>query len=139
MAEALINFLGNSVGPQWCRVIVGVVMLPLCFLNQKYLNVTSSVTIALNLLIFVILCCLPKRPSGTCVLGIGEGTMSMVASLVQAIVIQMCVLPMYQDMKDRSPPRFCRSVNISFLVVFVLFSTYFTVGYITFGPEVDGL
>lgn len=140
MAVALKDIMGNS---GWSaiasRVTVGAVMLPLCFLNQKYLNVTSGITITLNLFIFGIICYLPKRPTGTCALGIGEGTMSMVASFEQAIVIQMCALPMYQDMKDRSPARFCRSVNTAFLVVFFLFSAYFTLGYLTFGPEVHGL
>lgn len=38
-----------------------------------------------------------------CFMGISWGSAAMFASMMQAVMLQMCVLPMYGEMKDREP------------------------------------
>ena len=49
---------------------------------------------------------------------------------------QMCILPMYKDLEDRSPRRFRRALGVSFSTLFVLYAAFATVAYLHFGPTV---
>jgi len=46
----------------------------------------------------------------------GTGLVTLFSTLMQCGIIQMCVLPMYEDLKDRNPRRFQRAVMIAFSV-----------------------
>jgi hypothetical protein len=119
-------------------VLVSLAVFPLCFFDQRYLSFTSSIAVLVNLYIFLVMAFEPKHPVGTCILGVGRGSVSMVSVMMQAVVVQMCVLPMYQGLEDRSPAKFGKVVSSSFGALAAIFSAFAVVGYVTFGPEVKG-
>jgi amino acid permease len=50
-----------------------------------------------------------------------------------SVIIQMCVLPMYEELEERSPQAFQKIVNISFAFLFLFMSLFSTVGYLLYG------
>mmetsp|Transcript_47318 Transcript_47318/g.86601 ORF Transcript_47318/g.86601 Transcript_47318/m.86601 type:complete len:204 (+) Transcript_47318:2-613(+) len=56
---------------------------------------------------------------------------------MQTVVIQMCVLPMYKELTDRSPEKFNRITAISFTALFFICAGYSVAGYVTFGKGVS--
>merc|ERR1711988_1884263 len=48
----------------------------------------------------------------------------------------MCVLPMYQELENRSPKKFDRIVAVGFSVLFIIFCGFSTLGYLYVGPGV---
>merc|ERR1740138_1374514 len=56
--------------------------------------------------------------------------------MMQTVVIQMCILPMYAEMQDRSPGRFKQVVAVSFLGLFVLCASFSILGYVSYGSPV---
>jgi len=138
MGGALATAMGNGPVPGILHcVIVSAVMLPLCFCNQEYLKFSSMVTVIVTIYIFMLMTAQEKKPHGICLVGMGKGFLSMVSVMMQAIVIQMCVLPIYKEMRDPTPKKFNRSVQISFTSLLVIFAAFSVVGYITYGPGVD--
>lgn len=138
MGGALATAMGAGPMPEVLHcILVTVLILPLCFCNQEYLKFSSAVTVLVTLYIFVLMTMQPKQTQGACVVGIGKGFISMVAVMMQAIVIQMCVLPMYKEMQDRTPRRFNRALQISFTSLLVIYATFAVVGYLTYGPGVN--
>merc|ERR1712137_1521270 len=138
MAGALATAMGEGPEPAILHcIIVTVLILPLCFCNQEYLKFSSGVTVVVTLYIFVLMVMQPKNTQGACVVGIGKGFLSMSSVMMQAIVIQMCVLPMYKELQDRTPKRFDRAVQISFTALFVIYAAFSVVGYLTYGPGVN--
>lgn len=61
----------------------------------------------------------------------------MFYGLMQAAVVQMCVLPMYEQLENRSIQRFANCLAASFFFVFVLFVSFSSVAYLTYGPHVS--
>jgi len=125
--------------------LAAMTVLPLCFLDQKYLAWTSGIAFLVNIYLIGLLSyswadgvVQGTLPEGVCALGVGKGTVAMLAVLAQCVIIQMCVLPMYEQLEDRSPRRFNRALGIAFGVLTVLFSVFATVGYWTYGPNVQG-
>jgi len=117
---------------------VSLLVLPLCFFDQRYLSFSSTVAVIVNIYIFVVVAVQPKTPAGMCYLGIGTGFVAMVSVMMQAVVVQMCVLPMYQELEDRSPRKFRKVVIVGFGTLIVIFSAFAVVGYVTYGPSVAG-
>lgn len=60
----------------------------------------------------------------------------MISVMYQAVVIQMCVLPMYEELEQRSPQKFDRIVAVSFSALFLLFCGFASAGYLLVGPSV---
>eukprot|EP00932_Pfiesteria_piscicida_P010580 SRR837773.21554.p1 GENE.SRR837773.21554~~SRR837773.21554.p1 ORF type:complete len:264 (-),score=81.35 SRR837773.21554:80-802(-) len=77
-------------------------------------------------------------PKDSCLLGAGRGIISMLAVLGQCFVVQMCVLPMYEELEDRSPRTFKRCLWTAFGVLALIFGIFALLGYVTFGPNVQG-
>lgn len=71
-----------------------------------------------------------------CVYGVSMGTVTMFSSVMQCAIIQMCVLPMYEELEDRSPRRFFTALFSAFAFLAVLFSLFTTAAYFVFGPNV---
>lgn len=117
-------------------VLVSLLVLPLCFFDQRNLAFTSALAVTVNLYIFVLMCFQPKHAAHTCMLGFGRGLLAMISVMMQAVVIQMCVLPMYKELAERSPAKFRRVVLHSFSILALIFAAFSIVGYITFGPRV---
>eukprot|EP00930_Biecheleria_cincta_P076748 TRINITY_DN63970_c0_g1_i1.p1 TRINITY_DN63970_c0_g1~~TRINITY_DN63970_c0_g1_i1.p1 ORF type:complete len:536 (+),score=74.97 TRINITY_DN63970_c0_g1_i1:32-1609(+) len=94
------------------RIIVAgfssLLVTPLCFLDQKYLSFSSTAAVLVNCyLMILVLSEFVRRstqktlPSETCVMGLTTGSLTMVSTAAQCIIIQMCVLPMYQEFEGR--------------------------------------
>jgi hypothetical protein len=97
----------------WCGRVASLtlstaVVLPLCFLDQSRLALSSSFCIAANLFLFGVVLVAwywPRLLSSeeaaavadrACLLGWGRGAVTMATALMQAIILQMCVLPMFE-------------------------------------------
>lgn len=101
--------------------------------------------IAVNVYLFVLLGVLYGQaihsddlPPGCCMFGSTlRGNFSMISAMFQAVVIQMCVLPMYEELEDRSPQKFDKIVAVGFGILFFLFCGFSIVGYLLIGPEVQ--
>mmetsp|Transcript_40187 Transcript_40187/g.71321 ORF Transcript_40187/g.71321 Transcript_40187/m.71321 type:complete len:422 (+) Transcript_40187:40-1305(+) len=134
MANVGHDILGNRT---LAVALSAAIVLPLCFLDQAYLSFTSFLAVVVNVFLFMVMASLtPKHTDHICYLGLGPGNIAMFSAMMQAIVIQMCVLPMYGELEDRSPAKFNRIVATSFGILFMVFAAFAVVGYVTFGPHV---
>jgi len=122
-----------------------LIALPLCFLDQKYLSFTSILGILanVNLLMFIFVTFGQRAAAddlgkGSCLLGFGKGTLTMVSSATNSIIVQMCILPMYEALEHRSPERYTKVLLIAFACLAVLLSVFATVAYLVVGPLVEG-
>eukprot|EP00437_Effrenium_voratum_P025635 CAMPEP_0181411850 /NCGR_PEP_ID=MMETSP1110-20121109/8108_1 /TAXON_ID=174948 /ORGANISM="Symbiodinium sp., Strain CCMP421" /LENGTH=408 /DNA_ID=CAMNT_0023534523 /DNA_START=81 /DNA_END=1307 /DNA_ORIENTATION=+ len=129
------------LAPSWrLKILVSLLVLPICFLDQRWLSLTSSLSVAAVGIVFWLLLKLDLQDHKAvpfCIAGISWGIVSMFASMMQTVVLQMCVLPMYGEMKDRSPGDFGRAVIISFTILFVVCAGFAVLGYAIFGPNVS--
>jgi len=124
--------------------LASCLVLPLCFLNQNWLEKTSSIAVFINIYLFIIVGVFyftreghDREPKGCCVLGWTiRGNFAMMTVMFQAVIIQMCVLPMYKELENRSPAKFNRIVAVGFSVLFVIFSGFSTLAYLLIGPHV---
>lgn len=117
--------------------LVSLAVLPVCFLNQKYLNFTSAMAVIINIYIFIVMTVQPKHTSTVCYVGAGTGSISMISVMMQAIVIQMCILPMYQELENRSPAKFRGVVQLGFGSLIFVFAGFAAMGYVVFGAGVS--
>lgn len=136
-------------GPYDNRVIwvtVGsVVAFPLCFLEQDTLAFTSTFAIIVNIYLFGVVFYLgmfqPAEESPSlgpvCYLAFSKGGVSMFSALMMAMIIQMCVLPFYEELEDRSVPKFCLIMKKSFTFLFCLFSGFLFMSLLAFGEGVN--
>merc|ERR1712203_114232 len=120
-----------------------VVALPMCFLDQEKLSFTSTFAIIVNIYLFgaVVYFALaspaeadPSLP--ICNLAFTKGSVAMFSLLMMAIIIQMCVLPMYKTLEDRSVEKFRTIVKKSFAFLFFLFAGFFYMSLVAFGEHV---
>lgn len=125
-------------------MLAAACVLPLCFLDQRRLAFTSVLAVVANTNIFAFLLTTfaveesnGSRPFGVCVFGIAPGSVAMMSAMMQVVVIQMCVLPMYKELENRSPAKFNKVVLVSFSVLLLLCSGFAVIGYATFGPGVE--
>jgi amino acid permease len=134
---------GTALGNREIWIAFGsLAVLPLCFLDQQYLSFSSTLSILVNVYLVLLVAYLSVTQPWhglpqPCVFGLGEGCVSMCSALMMAIVIQMCVLPMYQSMRNRSVARFRRVLTVSFSFLFVLFVGFQTLALVAFGPFVQ--
>lgn len=127
-------------------IVASLVLLPINFVPMRYLAFTSTLSILMNIYTFGLLCYVfisdtagdeNEQPESICILGFSKGTMAFVSSLMFTVCIQMCVLPLYQSMEDRTPHNFAVAVGISSSLLFVLFGAFSVVGYFAFGSTVS--
>lgn len=137
----------HSVLPLYHRstlaMFAAAAVLPLCFLDQKRLAFTSTLAVLATANVFAVICSqfahtefTGTRPQ-SCLMGLSTGTIAMFSAMMQTVVIQMCILPMYQELEDRSPKKFNRILAVSFSSLFVLCSAFAVIGYLTFGEAVS--
>lgn len=120
-------------------------VLPLCFLSQRLLERTSGLAIAINIYLFLLVGVLYGKsvgtqtlPEGCCILGSTiRGNFAMTTVMFYSVVIQMCVLPMYKALENRSPRKFDRITATGFTVLFFLFSGFSCLAYLLVGPDVQ--
>lgn len=146
MVDAIMPFVEDthfSSRPRLVSVFC-LVVLPLCMLDQRYLSFTSFLAVGVTLYIFCVIAAhlLPSssdnaaRPSA-CVLGFGTGNIAMFSAMMQAVAIQVCVLPMYEELQSRSPKKFRKITAVSFSCTCVFFIAFAIFGYLVFGPSVS--
>merc|ERR550539_1300567 len=98
--------------------------MPACFLDQSRLTFTSAMTVLACVYIFLLLLfklSTEGMHGDSCYIGAGRGTIAMVGGMAYCVIIQMCVLPMYAELKDRSPRKMSRVVNMAFVGLFFIF------------------
>jgi hypothetical protein len=115
-----------------------LLMAPVCFLDMRYLSFTSTLSVLVNLYIFGVLAFMsPKQSADVCWLGLSPGTIAMFSAMCQAVIIQMCVVPMYQELEDRSLPKFNRIIRNAFASLCIIFIAFSVVGVVSLGPGVS--
>merc|ERR1719487_2654071 len=124
-------------------MLASACVLPLCFLDQRRLAFTSVLAVVANATIFAFLFTTfaveevnGNRPP-ICYFGVGPGSVAMMSAMMQVVVIQMCVLPMYAELENRSPAKFNRIVTVSFSILLFLCAGFAVSGYLTYGPGVS--
>jgi len=130
---------------RWVLVtLTSAVVLPLCFLDQSRLVFSSAMGIAvtLNIFVYIVVHLIQSYagehiPPGICVFGLSTGSIAMISAMMQAVIIQMCVLPMYGEMKNRTPAKFNMVVISSFSSLFFIFAGFSVAGYLAFGENVQ--
>jgi amino acid permease len=145
MYDSAKDLVGDALSRSAVISLAALLMVPLCFLDQRYLSWSSTIAFLVNIYIIGLMISLyaeksfeKSLPSGACLLGVGKGVIAMLAVLGQCFVIQMCVLPMYQELEDRSPRNFRRCLLIAFGALTLIFGAFAFLGYLTFGPSVEG-
>lgn len=148
VADASVPFTtGVTLLPDHHRSIVvcftGLLILPLCFCDQSKLSWSSTLAVLVNIYVFCLFCGLywtqgSPTPDEVCYFGFSRGCIAMVSAMMQAVIIQMCVLPMYQQLEDRSPKKFTGIVTIAFSCLFFIFAGFAVMAYLVFGPGVHG-
>jgi len=137
---------GSLLSRRWVwAVIASCVVLPLSLTDLKFLSWTSAFSVCVNLYLFAELCAelyqhgiSPDRPCLISRLDPPPRGVSAFLSLISlSIIIQMCVLPMYRDLKGRSPRRFRTALGVSFASLCAIYSAFATVAYLRFGPRVS--
>merc|ERR1719265_1771814 len=121
-------------------VCSSVAVFPLCFLKLTYLSFTSTLSIMVNLFLFLLaIWDFTKKgfANDVCMLGVTDGSVTYCSAMMVSVVIQMCVLPMYEEMERRSPARFTKALIISFIFVFLLVTMFAGVSYATYGSHVQ--
>jgi amino acid permease len=131
----------------WTRNLVlggaAVLVLPLCFLDQSKLALTSIFTVAVNVYVFGLMSSdyATTFSNGglerACMLNMSKGTVAMVSTMMQCVIIQMCVLPMYGELKDRSPKKMRHITAVSFCILFLIFVAFALVGQLVYGSGVS--
>lgn len=124
--------------------LASILVLPLTFLSQRLLEKTSTVAIAINVYLFVLVGVLYCQQASndnlpqSCIFGVTiKGNFAMITVMFQAVIVQMCVLPMYQELEDRSPQKFDKIVAVGFGVLFFIFCGFASVSYMLYGPTVE--
>lgn len=124
-------------------VLAALVVLPLCFMDQARLSMTSllSVTATITVLAVLAVELVSEELAGSrppvCFFGASKGCIAMVSAMMQTVVIQMCVLPMYAEMRNRNEGAFNRVVAVSFSALFVVFAAFGMLGFLTYGRDVS--
>lgn len=147
VADTIDIFPSPEVGNYFHRcklvAVATLIILPVCFLDRSRLSFTSTLAVLVSLNIFMYMSYVfwnleseSARPS-ICYLGFGRGSIAMMSAMMQAIIIQMCVLPMYAELKDKTPQKFDRIVGASFSSLFLIFAGFSVLGYLTFGEGVN--
>ncbi|CAE7365666.1 AVT6E [Symbiodinium pilosum] len=137
--------VGTILEQRWALAgLASVLVLGLCFLDQKYLSFSSGAAILVNMYLLGLVCfeygkkaTRDELPSGVCSLGLSKGSVTMVSTMMQSVIIQMCVLPMYKELENRNPRRFGRLLTIAFSVLTLIFIILAMAGYYAFGPSVE--
>lgn len=143
LADSMVPFTAGTIlaRREVAVAIIASVALPLSFLDLRSLSWTSCLAVVGNVYIFMLLIGLytnQPAPVDVCIMGLSRGNVAMVSAMMQAVIIQMCVLPMYQQLENRTPQKFLGIVSTAFCALFAIFSGFSVVAYLTFGPMVHG-
>jgi len=136
---------GGIAGSRAFWIAIGTCCcLPMCFVPQKYLSLSSTLSICVNIFLFTYLCVHAgvlkhedNLPGGFCALGFTKGNVAFLSNMMFTTVVQLCILPMYRELKGRSPGKFLKVLSGAFTSLWVLFSAFAGMGYLAYGDEVE--
>eukprot|EP00746_Dinoflagellata_sp_MGD_P013364 gnl/MRDRNA2_/MRDRNA2_128846_c0_seq1.p1 gnl/MRDRNA2_/MRDRNA2_128846_c0~~gnl/MRDRNA2_/MRDRNA2_128846_c0_seq1.p1 ORF type:complete len:359 (+),score=28.24 gnl/MRDRNA2_/MRDRNA2_128846_c0_seq1:48-1079(+) len=116
-------------------------MLPLSlFSRRKYLSFTPVLSMLVNvyllILVFGIAYLGRTKQHFVCLMGYSTGAVTCFSALIQAVVIQQCVLPIYKELDNRTPKHFMTALGFAFLFVFIVFTAFAGFAYATYGANV---
>jgi amino acid permease len=107
-------------------------------LPSSRLELSSTLAVIVNIYLFLLVTGdSVSAQRSTCVLGFGQGAITFVSTLGTAVVIQMCLLPLYRDMEGASPKKFRRAVNVSFAGVCLLFIAFAVIADVAYGDTIE--
>uniref|UniRef100_A0A4W3J673 Sodium-coupled neutral amino acid symporter 2 n=1 Tax=Callorhinchus milii TaxID=7868 RepID=A0A4W3J673_CALMI len=144
---AFLNLTENTghwyLNGDWLVIIVSIVLiLPLSLLkNLGYLGYTSGLSL-LCMVFFMIVVSIKDFEKYvifllTFVFCFAFQTVYAVPILTFAFVCHPAVLPIYEELKDRSRKKMQRVANVSFLGIFVMYLLAAVFGYLTFYGHVE--
>jgi len=129
-----------SLSRKFAIMLANVVILPICFLPQKWLAVTSSLSVLVNIYLFLLIlyeAFTNPIAEDVCYLGFQLGSASILANLFMATCIQYIVFPMYYELEDRSPEKFQKLLIRAFSMVFLFFGAFAGSAYLRWGSQVS--
>lgn len=142
VADSIIAVAGGSRVA--CIAVFSLAVLPLSFASLEYLAFTSSLAIVVVLYIIAYTAYLSfseplvQLPGNQlCMLGFTKGIVSMISALIVSTVIQLFVLPMYEELADRSVRKFRNILAASFSFVFLLYAGFTVLALFAFGRGVQ--
>ncbi len=143
ICDALAPILPSSgyFSERWHLVVVSCsCLLPVCFLKQEYLAFTSAASVCTNayLISYITVLLIGSGPaSDVCMFGLSTGGVAYFSAMAYSMSIQMCVLPMYEELADRTPEKFMTAVYRSFTFLFFVLTAFASIGYLLYGPDVQ--
>lgn len=129
-----------SLSRKFAIMLANVVILPICFLPQRWLAVTSSLSVLVNIYLFLLIlyeAFTNPIAEDVCYLGFQLGSASILANLFMATCIQYIVFPMYYELEDRSPDKFQKLLIPAFSMVFLFFGAFAGSAYLRWGSQVS--
>ena len=69
---------------------------------------------------------------------ISSGNVGYGSSVLMAIAVQPCMMPMYEELENRSVARFAKAQQIASGFVFLLFTAVCCLAYFTYGDDLQG-
>uniref|UniRef100_A0A4W4EUS4 Sodium-coupled neutral amino acid symporter 2 n=1 Tax=Electrophorus electricus TaxID=8005 RepID=A0A4W4EUS4_ELEEL len=128
-------FLGKSDGEWYTNgdylvlIVSVIIILPLSLLkNLGYLGYTSGFSLLCMVFFLIVICCFWP---------LSAQTVYAVPILTFAFVCHPAILPMYEELKDRSRKKMQGVANVSFLAMFVMYLLAALFGYLTFSDAVE--
>jgi len=155
VADSMLKLLPADsaiAGHTTLAVLLGIVVLPLSMLDQRYLAFTSTLSILANvymvglIIVYAFVQGDASRVtadsseyggSPLCLFGLTKGSITLFSLLMYTIIIQMVIPDMYQELEGRSPEKFRTCLTIAFAVLFFIFAAVMVGGYVAFGPSVE--
>lgn len=141
VADAVQDFM--DVQRAAIKILCSVLILPLCFLDMSKLSYVSSLSVFAVVNLFAVTSYTlaqeaheGNRPHGICLWGLSDGLISMASISCTSMIIQMCALPMYEELDHRTCAKFNRVTLASFVMLFLIYAAYAVIGYFTFGESV---
>jgi len=116
-----------------------VILIPICFLPMKYLSFTSTLSLVVTIYLLVLInynWAVDDTPKAICYMGIGRGSIAYLSTMMYSVAIQMCVLPMYQELENRTPKKFFKVIVYAFGTLMIIYCAFSVCGYFSFGGTV---
>lgn len=118
----------------------GILALSLCLVPQNLLSFTSSISIFINIYLFVLVLIdfneaikdLNKRNTEICLLGFDKGAITFLSGFAASSTIQCVCLPIYRDLDNKSPILFRRIMSYALSMLLVLFCMFCACAYVAY-------
>jgi len=138
-ADAMSGIFPNVERVYWV-LGSGVLALGLCLIPQNYLSFTSSVSIFINIYLFVLVLIdfneamkdINKRNTAICLLGFDKGAITFLSGFAASSTIQCVCLPIYRDLDNKNPTLFRKIMSYALSMLLVLFCAFCACAYVAY-------